>query len=138
MYNIHKTLEMKKILILIFTILPFISFGQHLKCCESEKEVEKYLSGKWKEKNDESNTVYEYWFENGKGHLSEIEIAENGDELIELEVQPFVEIIKYDDGFKIKFTYPYENWISELKYLNSNKLILITDGKETEYYKYKK
>ncbi|WP_298894374.1 hypothetical protein [uncultured Psychroserpens sp.] len=129
---------MKKILILILTFLPMTLFGQHLKCCQSEKEVKSYLSGKWKERNTESNMVYEYWFENGKGHVSEIEIAENGDELIELEIQPFVEIIKYDQGFKIKFTYPYENWISELKYLNSNKLILVTNGKETEYYKYNK
>jgi hypothetical protein len=129
---------MIKNLILLFTFLPLTLFGQHLKCCESEKEVESYLSGKWKEKNAESNTVYEYWFEKGNGHLSEIEIAENGDELIELDIQPFAEIIKYDGGFKIKFTYPNESWISELKYLNSNKLILITDGKETEYYKFKK
>lgn len=138
MCDFHETLKMKKTLILILTFLPLTLLGQHLKCCESEKEVESYLSGKWKENNDESNTVYEYWFENGKGHLSEIEISENGDELIELEVQPFVEIIKYDGGFKIKFIYPYENWVSELKYLNSNKLILITNGKETEYYKYEK
>lgn len=129
---------MKKMLNLILILLPLISFGQHLKCCKSVNQVESYLNGNWIEKKAEANTVYEFWFENGKGHLSEKEITENGDELIELEIQPYVEVIKYEGGFKIKFTYPYESWTSELKYLNSNKLILIRDGKETEYYRYKK
>ncbi|TYA78394.1 hypothetical protein [Seonamhaeicola marinus] len=126
---------MNKTLILILTLLPLISFGQHLKYCESAKQVESYLSGQWRENNAESKTVYKYWFTKGKGHLSESEISENGEELIELEVQPFVEIIKYDGGFKIKFIYQYETWISELKYLNSSKLVLKRNGVETEFYK---
>ena len=126
---------MKNILILILTILPFISFGQNLKCCESEEEVEKYLSGKWKEKNDESNTVYEYWFEDGKGHLAHIEIAENGDELIELEVQPFVEIYKSAKGFELEIIYLYGSIAYKIKHLDSEKMVILTEEGETEYYK---
>ena len=135
MYNIHETVKMKKILILILTFLPLTLLGQQLKCCESEKEVESYLSGKWKIKNSDSKTVYHYWFENGKGNLEDFEAAENGEEIIVEDNHSFVEIIKYENGFKLKHTYLYGNWISELKYLNSKKLILLTDGKETEYYK---
>jgi hypothetical protein len=126
---------MKKTLILILTFLPLTLLGQHLKCCETEKGVESYLSGKWKIKHSDSKTVYHYWFGNGKGNLEEFQLTKNGEEIIVEDDHSFVEIIKYENGFKIKYTYLYGNWISELKYLNSKKLILITDGKETEYYK---
>ena len=86
-------------------------------------------------KDSDSTTVYHYWFENGKGNLEDFEPAVNGEELIVEDNHSFVEIIKYENGFKLKYTYLYGDWISELKYLNSNKLILITDGKEKEYYK---
>ncbi len=126
---------MTKTLILIFTFLPLTLFSQHLKCCETEKEVETYLSGKWKVKDSPSKTVYHYWFENDKGNLEDFEPAEDGAEIIIEDNHSFVDIIKYENGFKLKHTYLYGNWVSELKYLNANKLILITDGKETEYYK---
>src|SRR5690606_22680300 len=122
---------MTKYLILLLTFLPLTLFGQHLKCCESEKEVESYLSGKWKVKNSDSKTLYRHWFENGKGNLENFEPAENGEEVIVEDNHSFLEIIKYDNGFKFKYNCLYGDWISELKYLNSNKLILITDGKET-------
>ena len=126
---------MKKILILVLPFLHLGLFGQNLKCCESEKEVESYLSGKWKVKDSDSKTVYHYWFEDGKGNLEDYEPAENGGELIVEDDHSFVQIIKYENGFKLKHTYLYGNWIAELKYLNSNKLILISDGKKTEYCK---
>ncbi|PIA77430.1 hypothetical protein BFR04_08255 [Gaetbulibacter sp. 4G1] len=126
---------MKKTLILLLTFLPLILFGQNLKCCETKKEVESYLSGKWKEKNTESNTVYEYWFEDEKGHLTLIEIAQNGDELIELEVQPFVEIHKSAKGFELEIIYLYGSVAYEIKHLDSDKMIILTEEGETEYHK---
>jgi hypothetical protein len=126
---------MTKNLILLLTFLPLTLFGQHLKCCESEKEVELYLSGKWKIKNSDEKTIYYYWFEKGQGNLTEMEQTENEEEYLIIDDHPFVDVIKYDQGFKLKFIHLYGNWISELKYLNSNRMILITDGKETEYYK---
>jgi len=126
---------MKKTLIIILTLLPLTLIGQQLKCCESEKEIKSYLSGKWKVKGSDSKTLYHYWFENGKGNLKYFEPAKNGEEIIVEDNHSFVEIIKYENGFKLKHIYLYGNWISELKYLNSSKLILITNGKETQYYK---
>lgn len=82
-----------------------------------------------------SKIVYQYWFENGKGNLEDFEPAKRGEEVIIEDNHSFVEFIKYEKGFKLKHIYLYGNWISELKYLNSNKLVLITEGKETEYYK---
>jgi len=126
---------MKKTLILILTLLPLTLLGQHLKCCETEKEVETYLSGKWKINDSDSKFIYHYWFEDGKGNVEDFEPAKYGVEMIIEDNHSFVEILKYDSGFKLKYIYLYGEYISELKYLNSNKLILITDGKETEYYK---
>lgn len=131
-------LKMKKILNIVLMVLPLVLSGQNLKCCKSVNQVESYLRGEWIENKVDSNTVYEFWFENGIGHLSEKEIAEHGEELIELEIQPYVEVIKYEGGFKIKFIYSNESWTSELKYINSSKLVLIRDGEETEYYRYEK
>ena len=126
---------MTKTLILLLTFLPLTLLGQDLKCCESEKDVETYLSGKWKVKDSDSKTVYHYWFENGKGNLENFEPAEKGEKIIIEDNHSFVEIIKYENRFKLKHTYLYGDWISDLKYLNSNQLILIRDGKEKEYYK---
>lgn len=126
---------MKKILILIITFLPLTLLGQHLQCCESEKEVAFYLSGKWKIKNSNSKTIYHYWFEKGQGNLTEMEPTDNEGEYIIIDDHSFVDIITYDQGFKLKFTYLNGNWTSELKYLNSNSMILVTDGKEIEYIK---
>ncbi len=137
MYNIHETLKMKKILILILTFLPLTLLGQHLKCCESEKEVESYLSGKWKQKSD-SNTEIIYTFENGKGRIKYIQLHAIDGITIE-DYKEVAEISKHENGFKIKFVNNNSDVIytrtSELKYLDSKKLILITDGRETEYYK---
>lgn len=126
---------MTKFFILILIFLPLTLLGQQLKCCESVKEVESHLSGNWKVKDSDSKTVYHYWFEKGEGNLEDYEPAENGEQLIVEDNHSFVEIIKYENGFKLKYTYLYGEWISELKHLDSNKLILITDGKEREYYK---
>ena len=151
MYNINEALKMKKILIVILTFLPLTLLGQHLKCCESEKEVELYLSGIWKQ-NDSNpeflyeykngkeikrkiETLYKYTFEKGQGHLTEMEQTENKSEYIIIDDHPFVDIIKYDQGFKLKFTHLYSSWTSELKCLNSDRMILVTNGKETEYVK---
>ncbi|MDY8135445.1 hypothetical protein [Aquimarina sp. 2201CG5-10] len=126
---------MKKNLVLILIFLPLTIIGQHLKCCESEKEVESYLSGIWKIKDSDSKTCYKYWFEKGQGNLTEIELTENKGEYLIIDNHPFVDIIKYDMGFKLRFTNLAGNWISELKYLNSKKMILVTDKKEVEYIK---
>jgi len=126
---------MKNNLIILLALLPISLFGQDLKCCESEKEVETYLSGIWTVKNSESNTVYKYWFEKRKGHLTEMERTETKGEFLIIDNHPFVEIIKYDQGFKLKYTHLHSHWMAALKYLNSSRLVLVTNGKEVEYIK---
>ena len=121
--------------LILFLFFPLLVFGQHLECCETKKDIETYLSGKWEIADSASKTIYQYWFEDGKGHLDDYEPAEKEGELLVEDSHVFVEIIKYDNGFKLKYTYLYGNWISELKYLNAKKLILLTDGKEVVYHK---
>jgi len=95
------------------------------------------LSGKWQQKSD-SNTEIIYNFENGKGRIKYVQLHEVDGITIE-DHEEVVEIIKYENGFKIKFVDKGFDVIytstSELKHLDSKKLILITDGKETEYYR---
>lgn len=148
-YLLNTEYEKKIILILIF--LPLTLLGQHLKCCESKKEVETYLSGTWKQndskpdflykyKNDREiktnvEIFYKYTFEKGQGHLMEMIRRDKKDGYQILDDHPFVEIIKYDQGFKLKFTDLSGSTISKLKYLNSNRMILVTNGKEVELIK---
>ena len=142
---------MKKILILILTLLPLTLLGQNLKCCESKKEVESYLSGIWNRNNSNSEFLYEYkngeeikteikvfyeyTFEKGQGHLTKMMKTDKKKDYQILDDHPFVDIIKYENGFKLKFTDLFGNSTSELKFLDRNKMILITEGKEVEFTK---
>ncbi|WP_298514783.1 hypothetical protein [uncultured Kordia sp.] len=125
---------MKKILILILTLLPFTLLGQHLKCCESTKEVESHLSGIWKLKSN-SKLLFEYTFENDKGHLTEMQESDQKGEYIVLDDHAFVEVIAYEQGFQLKYTGLSGSSTVELKYLNSTRMILVADYKEVEFIK---
>ena len=124
---------MKKAVILLLITFPFTLFSQHLKCCESTKEVREYLRGIWKEQN--SKIYYEYRFEKEKGHLTEMEKDEATNDYMVIDDHPYFNIIKYSNGFKLKFISLYSSWTSELKYLNSKKMILVTKGEVIEYIK---
>ena len=110
-------------------------------------EIKSDLTKKVKNLNDLKNKV-----SNKKGTLTESEvllIQRIDEDLKNLEAQKndnknlgsyakterIIEIIKYDNGFKLKYTDLSGSFTSELKYLNSKKMILITDGKEVEYCK---
>lgn len=130
--------RMRKILIIILTFAPLILLGQNVTCCASEKDVEAYLNGKWKESNSDSNAEFIYNFENGISKIKYVQPSDIDAIAIEDHEQD-IEIIKHENGFKIKYIDKNSDviysLISKLKYLNSNTLILVTDGKETEYYK---
>ncbi|MEM6685319.1 MAG: hypothetical protein AAF617_05930 [Bacteroidota bacterium] len=125
---------MKKIVILIIAITPLTVLGQHLKCCQSVTDVASYLSGIWKLQSD-AESFFKYTFEDGKGHLTEMLAADEKGEYIVVNDHPFVEIIQYEQGFKLKYIDLYHTSIVELKYVNAKKMILITDKKEIEYVK---
>lgn len=142
---------MKKTLILILTFLPLILLGQHLKCCETKRDVKSFLSGIWK--SNESNSeflynykngeeikteitvFYKYTFEKGQGHLTEIMKTDNKGEYQILDDHTFVDIIKDENGVKLKFIDLSGKSTSKLKYLDDNKMILIVDSKEVEFIK---
>ncbi len=127
---------MRKTLLLLLIFLPLTTLlGQELKCCEAREEVESYLSGIWKVKNKNANTRYEYSFEDGQGHWTQIESTENKDDHFLAKDQPFVYTITSAQGFKLKMNHSYGNWIGEFKFLNSRKMLLVSNGKETKFIK---
>lgn len=120
------------LLIVIFSFLSFTTKGQELKCCESVNDVKQYLSGKWKVQNSDAKITYEYSFdEAGVGRLSEIENLM----YVVIEDDYSIDITKDTNGFRLKYTYLLGSYMSELKYLNSKRMILITEGKQVEYVK---
>ena len=130
MYNMIKPL------IILLIISPLVLVGQQLKCCESDKQVENHLTGNWKKTDGDPKIVYHYWFKDGQGNMERLQQPKKGViDVIEDDNHSFVDVIKSDNGYKLEFTYPYGNHIAVLKYLSESKLILISDGKETEFYK---
>lgn len=126
---------MRKTLLLLLAFLPLALLGQELKCCESKEEVEDHLSGKWKMKNTGSNTVFKYWFEKGQGHWTEMVPDEKKGEYVISNEYPFTYKLINDEGYTLKIDYAQGHWTGELKSLNSNKMLLVSNGKETEYIK---
>ncbi len=142
---------MKKALILILTFLPLILLGQDLKCCESKRDVKSFLSGIWKpnesnseflynykngeEIKTEIKVFYKYTFEKSQGHLTEMMETGNKSEYQILDDHTFVDIIKDENGFKLKFIDLSGKSTSKLKYLDNNKMILIIGNKEVGFIK---
>ena len=127
---------MKIYRILTLTFLPLTLLAQDLKCCESVKEIETYLSGYWKKKDSELNRQYRYEFNDGVGSFVIFETSENGD-LVEVENNLLViNILKTSKGFEIEHVFDIVKTYTVIKHLDSNKLIVTRkDGAETEYYK---
>ncbi|MBA6154500.1 hypothetical protein [Gelidibacter maritimus] len=127
---------MKKILILILCFFPLTILAQELKCCETINEAEAYLNGNWKKKNSEPNQQYRFEFNNGTGKFKVFNIKENGTLEKSKTEQPDIKILKTDNGFEIEYDYGGLKTYTRIKYLNSNKLIVMRkDGAEMEYYK---
>ena len=124
----------KKLLVLL-TFLPLTLLGQELKCCESIEDIEAYLNGTWNMKTADSKTVYTYLFENGKGRWSASDPTEKRGEYEITEAFPFKYWISKDQGFTLNIDYDEGNWTSMLTSLNSNRMLLVSNGKETEYIK---
>lgn len=110
---------------------------QETKCCKSIKEVESYLSGKWKMKNSDENKEYHYSFNNGQGKFQVYETDDSG-ELMNLNDEPTkFRIIKSENGFKIEYNYDLNlDVIYDIKHLDSNKFIRARrDGKESTLHR---
>ena len=129
--------NMKNVFAAMLFLTPIILLGQDLNCCKTKKEVENNISGYWKIKDSISKIRYNFWFEKGQGNLRILELINNDYEYLVLDDHPFVDIIKKDVGFDLKFTDLYENRLANVKYLDSVKMVLKMDGKNIEYRKTK-
>ncbi len=128
---------MKKAIFLFLITLPLFVFGQELDCCKTEKDVEMFLTGYWKINDSVSKVHYKFWFTKRQGNLTILELTEDNYEYIVLDDHPFVDIIENGLGFKLNFTDLSENRSSDLKYLDSKKMILDMNGETIEYLKIK-
>ena len=127
---------MKTTLLLLLTFFPLILIGQDLKCCDSEQEIETYLSGNWKKKDSDEKQQYLYEFNDGIGKFKVFDIKRNGI-LERAEVnQPDIRILKSETGFEIEHDFGGLKTYAGIKYLDSTQLIVTRrDGAEKEYYK---
>jgi len=127
---------MKKTLLLFLMFSPLNSLGQQLECCESEKNVETYLSGNWMIKDSDLKRQYSYRFNDGVGKFLIYEIKENGSLEDINENQPTLKILKKKNGFEIEHDFGVLKTYTKIKHLDSIKLIVARhDGSEKEYYK---
>ena len=118
------------------TSLSLTLFGQGLKCCESENEIETYLSGNWKMKDSDLKHQYSYEFNKGFGKFRIYLIKENGSLYEIKENQPAIKILKTKKGFEIDYNYGVLKTSAGIRHLDSTKLVLTRrDGVEREYYK---
>ena len=127
---------MKKTLILLLAFLPLTLIGQELKCCNSEKEIEIFLSGDWKKNDSDLNRLYRFEFNNGTGKFKVFVINEDGTLKLVEENLPDIKILKTKKGFEIALNFDGLKTYSGIKFLDSTKLIITRlDGAESEYYK---
>lgn len=129
---------LKNKIVVVLVLFPFFSFAQHLECCSSEKEIEETLTGYWEIKNDNSKSIYHYWFENGTGNVENVQITETIKKYRPVEKSHSFVYLKSEEGsFILEYIYRYGNWTSVIKKLDENNLTLETNGETTEYFKVK-
>lgn len=128
---------MKKTLILLLTFLPLTILGQQLKCCKTDKEVELYLSGKWRLESKDKPLIYHYEFKNGKGFLHIYSINKKNELKRVSELEPIITIIKNDSGFEIETRYKFGGISNQINYLDSKKLIVKHDENNENHLFYK-
>lgn len=127
---------MKKTLFLFLIFLPMSLLAQQLECCESEKDVETYLNGKWIVKDSDLKRQYSYRFNDGVGKFQIYEVKEKEDLEDIKKNQPTLKIFKTKAGFEIEHDFGVLKTYSKIKSLDSIKLVIIRrDGSEKEYSK---
>lgn len=127
---------MNKTLFLLLPFLPLTLLSQELECCETEKEVEIYISGNWKKKGSDLKKVYQYKFDDEKGEFRIFTI--NDDETLEVikNSESLIKILKTPKGYRLEHDWGKLTTYSGIKYLDSIKLIVTRrDGKESVLYR---
>ncbi|WP_419212606.1 hypothetical protein ACNR9Q_00410 [Maribacter sp. X9] len=127
---------MKKILILILTILPLTLLGQQLECCKSVEEVGNEINGYWKMKSPDKNEQLRFEFNNGIGKFWRYKFNKKNDLIETKEIDQTLEIFETKSGFEMDWSNGNRIGTSKIKVLNTTTLVFVRrDGKETEYYK---
>jgi len=126
---------MNKNLFLLMIFVPLHLVGQQLDCCKTIKEVESYLNGKWKKSADDKKE-YHYIFNEGQGIFLALKVNEKR-ALETINNMPVgLKILKSEKGFKIELKFGSLSIYSEIKHLDSIKLITVRrDGKEAVLYR---
>ena len=128
----------KNYFIVLLLLIPFSTFVQNIECCSSDKEIEEALTGYWKIKNEESKSIYHYWFKNGRGNVENVQVTETIGKYKPVEKShSYIYLKKVDDTYILEYIYRYGNWTSKIRKLDANNLTLETNGESTEYYKVK-
>ncbi|WP_452226688.1 hypothetical protein [Lacinutrix cladophorae] len=128
----------KKYFIFFLLLIPFINFAQSLTCCTSQIEIENALTGYWKIKNEDSKSIYHYWFENGRGNVENVKSTGTIGKYKPVEKShSHIYLKKEESQFVLEYIYRYGNWTSTLIQLDATHLVLETNGEITEYYKVK-
>lgn len=123
---------------LFFLLISVSSFCQKLEKSISKVELRKKIDGNWIVKNDTTDFVYQFKFE---GELGSLNIL-NKEQILSGASQlnncpPVFKIVKTLFGTKIKWTSLGGSWVSKIKYLDDEKMILKTKKILVEYLKFK-
>jgi hypothetical protein len=127
----------KKLLITLFLITSLKSFTQKLECCNSIQEVTESLEGNWIIKNDDSNSIYQFYFNGEIGGIYELkkEDLENGRIPIR-SCKPVLKIIKNIFGYRIEFISMSGSVKAKIKHLDNKSFILSIKGNLVEYSRF--
>ena len=129
---------LKHFLLLTLLICPLSLLAQDNICCASAEEIESVLTGYWKIKDDDSKSLYHYWFKNNRGNVETVKTTGNVGELIPIKKShSYTYIKKENDSFYLEYIYRQGNWTSTIKQIDENNLVLETNGEITKYYKIK-
>ncbi len=133
----HSMQMTKKIMLFVCILLPSILIGQTLNCCKTIKDVENTITGYWKIKDSKSKTIYHYWVNNGQGNVEDV-ITTSGQDTFEEDAQnhSFFYIQSKNNGFEVNYVYKYGCLLYQISYLDTNKMILLTNGEATEYFRF--
>jgi hypothetical protein len=127
----------KKLLITLFLIASYKSFAQKLECCNSINEVVEKLEGNWVKKHEDSNLIYQFYFNGEIGGIFELkkEDLESGKTHIR-DCRPVLKITENIFGYKIEFISMSGSVKARIKHLDNKSFILKIKGNLVEYSRF--
>lgn len=126
--------------LILLLLLPLILSCKNLKCCKNKNDVKNALNGFWKQKDIDSNEINRYLFDSKYEYGILYQSQYTDEKKLSIDGPTYIShtniIVKKSFGFfKLKFVSLSGQVIFKIKYLDEQKLILKTKGKEIEYKK---